>query len=200
MPVPDAGREPWLLIPPWLAGTWRAREQTILQAYSYSERRQTVTEPLKIAIDRVSRIGVQRDKDGGIWHYTGIPYIRSIETPSYVVTQHMDYIRLLSSSAETYVVQSSGIVTRVDKKSNEVFDVFREVTNTHYFQVSDGIIQVLFDVRDYDVAGAPKYSSWSGCYEWRIEPFRTINRDERGNLSQAFKDFLGRRRGLNSAQ
>lgn len=180
----------WVAIPSWLAGTWQAREQTIYQAYSYVENRQTVTRPIVVRINRVSRLGVQRDTSGQIWHYTGSPYLRVINTPSYIERQHIERIEVLEVLPGEYSVQSTAVVTHIDKKSNELVEVFKEVTTTRYKPLGTDFMEVSFDVLDFSAGGMPLRSSYSACIEWRIKPFRTVNSDERGNLSRLFKEFL----------
>jgi hypothetical protein len=183
----------WLPVPLWMSGTWRAKAQTILQAYSFIEQRATVTQPVQISINRITKIGTQSDDSGQIWHFTGAPYTRTIETPSYVEQQQVERIIPLGGGERKFVIKTDAVVTQVKKETGEVLEIFREITTTTYKPINDGLIEVSFEVIDLDLTGRAKRSSKSVCYDVRIKPFRPIKADERGNLELLFKDFIRRR-------
>lgn len=183
----------WIPVPSWLAGTWRARQQTVYSTWS-AQGGAAIAKPVIIAIERTSRIGEQRSSDGQIWHYTGAPYVRTIETPLYVERQHLQSIRVLKSSDEDFVMVSSAVVTQFDKQSSELRGVFGEVTTTHYELICDGLIVVTFEILDYDVAKQPVHASVSYCMEKRIKPFAVVNSDHRGNLRHLFRQFIDNER------
>lgn len=179
----------WIPIPDWLSGTWQARSQTVLYSYNCQQQRYVSDQPATIEINRVSTIGVQCDKSGQIWHYTGAPYFRIIDAPQYTERQQIEKMLFVGSSPTTLTLKCRAAVEHIDKLTNETLDSFKEETTTTYESLADGIIRVDFRVKDYDLSGQPRNFSESVCTEKRIKPFQCIDHDERGNLQERFEEF-----------
>lgn len=180
----------WILIPDWLAGTWRARSELILSSFDYEHGRSVIDSPVKLSISRVSVLGAQKDSRGGMWHYIGVPFTRSIKTDSFSEYQKVEQISLLESSSDKLTVSTMAMVTRIDKGGRETLEVFREETATTYTPLKDGLIQVTFSTKDFDLQGRPTFASIETCLEKRISGFHEIDQDENGNLRELFRQFL----------
>jgi hypothetical protein len=179
----------WMPVPNWLGGTWQASSEVVLYSYNYREQRNVVDEPMTLPINRISTIGAQRDSSGQIWHYTGAPYIRSIDTPNYIEHQQIDRLVLLNTSAHLVTTRCLATVTHVDRSTDETLDKFIEQTTTTYEPLSEGVLQVTFLVNDFDMHDRPRNSSKSVCTETRVKPFQPVDQDERGNLRYLFNQF-----------
>jgi hypothetical protein len=180
----------WIPIPEWLGGTWQALSETVLASYSYLRQQSTISGPVKIAIKRTSIVGAQRDRNGVLWHYVGTPYTRTIVAPDYVEYQKINRVSLLKSDVSELAISCDATVTRVDARTSEFIDKFRETTTTSYTPLAKDLIAVAFVTRDSDMDGTPIFFSRQACTEKRIKPFAIINSDERGDLGASFRAFL----------
>jgi hypothetical protein len=180
----------WIPVPSWLAGTWEASSEVVLYSFDYRQQVNVVGEPASVKIDRVSTVGVQRDPRGTIWHYTGVPYRRSVEAGGYIEYQDMQDLKLLRCSDDELKVQCRANVSRRNRDNGEVFDSFREDTITTYSQLQDGLIEVNFMITDFDAQNKPIHAARTVCTERRIKPFIEVNNDERGNLREKFDSFM----------
>ena len=180
----------WFPIPNWLAGTWEATSELILESYDYRQGRQTISEPVRIDATRTSTIGMQCDSLGRAWYCACTPYERTVETGSFVDHQIIERISVLSNSSKQLTVDSVATVERADKDTDDAQRVFREETITTYKPLNADTIQADFLINDFDMRGHPLVSSRALCYEMRIEPFKVVNQDERGDLRKKFQEFL----------
>jgi len=180
----------WFPVPDWLAGTWQATSEIVLDAYDHSQGTSELNGPVKLKVTRESVIGTQKDSLGRIWYYAGTPYTRALESDSFIDYQQMERIIPVESSLGKVVVRTLATVTRLDKQSQQLLNVFKVETTTTYTPLSVNLIQASFLINDFDMEGRPLYSSKAYCCETRIKPFRVVDQDERGNNRLKFEEFL----------
>lgn len=186
---PSTTTSDWLMIPDWLAGTWQAKSEIVLQAYDWTSRRMVVDKPLKVSIYRESSLGTQCDRNGRVWHYAATPYKRMIEAQKFCECQEVSSVTVVHSGPYELSLRTSAIVMRFDKHSGELSDLFREQTLTTYKRLDNNQILTMFRIDDYDMQGNPTFSSNAVCTEKRIKPFHTVDKDERGELKKKFLEF-----------
>ncbi len=191
-PVSHTSASPqWIPVPSWLAGTWWAKSEVVLYSYNYSTRQSVTTEPLTLTISRVSTIGMQKDGQGTIWHYTGLPYNRITQTDSYTEFHEIESTELQRSDALEVRVTMRARVTRTAKENSQLIDSFSELTTISYVPLpEDGLIQASFLIRDFDMQGRPMYLTRAVSIEKRIKPFAIVDLNERGNLRLKFNEFM----------
>lgn len=181
----------WMLVPQWLAGTWQANSEMVLQVYDYKQQTDILGEPVTLKIQRQSVIGMQADKFGRLWHCAGVPYIRSIEIGPYLERHEMVSVVPTECTDTKVVVTCVSFVTRIDRSSGDLLSVFKEHTVTTYSPIREGLIQVTFVINDYDMKNRPIFWSKKVCTEKRIKPFQIVNNDpDRGELKLSFRRFL----------
>ena len=77
----------WIPIPDWLAGTWKAASELIVEAYDYQQHLRSNDCPRRIKIKRFSVLGTKKDKNGQIWHNATTPYQKIIDVGRYTEYQ-----------------------------------------------------------------------------------------------------------------
>lgn len=181
----------WMVIPSWLAGTWQATSELVLQVFDYRQQSEVLGSPVKLSIQRTSVIGMQSDKFGRLWHCVGVPYTRTIDVGPYIERHEMVSVVPNECSESRVVVTCVSFVSRIDRRNGELVSVFKEHTVTTYAPIREGLIQVTFIINDYDMRSKPIFWSKKVCTEKRIKPFRVIDYDnERGELKLSFRRFL----------
>lgn len=180
----------WFPVPQWLAGTWEANEETILDAYDYKQGIQTVSEPMGIDTFRRSVIGTQRDSLGRVWYCACTPIERTMETEAFLDHQTIERISVVANSSNQLTVDSLATVVRTSKSIGQERKIFKEETIATYKPVSDGVTHASFLIKDFDLEGHPLVASRAICYERRVEPFSIIDKDQRGDLRAKFQEFL----------
>lgn len=180
----------WFPVPDWLAGTWQAGSQTVLEAYDHVQGTKTIDSPTQVETARRSTIGMQQDGLGRVWYCAATPYERTVETTAFVEHQLMEKISLLSSSPNEITVDCLATVTRSAREFGATNKTFKEETITTYRPVGDGLVQASFIINDFDMDGHPLISSRAIATTSRIEPFREIDADERGDLRLKFHQFM----------
>jgi hypothetical protein len=180
----------WFLVPNWLAGTWQASSETVLETYDYRQGNRTISEPIQVETNRRSTIGMQCDNLGRIWYCASTPYERTVESSAFVEHQSMERITLMASSTKQLTVDCVATVSRSGKEIGATPNVFKEETITTYRPLSNNAIEAIFIINDFDLQGHPLMSSRAVCDETLVKPFTVINEDERGNLKQKFKEYL----------
>jgi hypothetical protein len=183
-------RNYWFLVPNWLAGTWQARSELVVDAYDYRRGVHTIESPTQIDLDRKSVIGMQKDSFGRVWYYAGTPYVRKIETGGFVEYQQMERVSLVQSSQFEVTVNCLATVTRVDKGSGQIAQVYREETITTYSPLADSMLRARYVINDFDMQGRAISSSQAYSTQTRVKSFETVDQDERGDLRNRFQQFL----------
>ncbi len=169
----------WITVPAWLAGTWQADSQVILQSYNFMQRRHVIAQPYVIRISRQSVIGGKQDADGKFYHYVGKPYERRIDTDTYTEVQRIEKVILLPGGPPTVSVKCFALVKRIDKETQRLIDEFKEETVTTYLPLQDDLMVANFAVSDFDLAGNPTHRSFSMCLESRVQPLPPQEIEER---------------------
>jgi|GEM_PF-3379172 hypothetical protein len=187
------GNNYWIPVPAWLAGTWQTKFQTFLDSYDCTTGQQILTEPTSLKVARQRTIGAQQDATGQIWHYAATPYVRTSDTGSYIESQTIEQLTLLTSNPEQVRLCTVGKITRWSKSSRDNLGSFYERTVVTYTPMSEGVIKTDLNITDFDTDGKARLNSFSVCLERRVTPFAIINRDERGNLREKFLRFLSER-------
>jgi hypothetical protein len=180
----------WVLIPDWLAGVWQAESEIILESYDYQKACHTIASPVRIKINRISTIGMQRDKHGRIWHYAGTPYHRIIMTKMFKEIQEIEKVELVKVSPAEIEMKFRAKVIRLHLKTNELLGTFIEETETTYKTISDGLNYVTFVISDFNISGQPIYSSKAACIEKRKKVFKVINEKDDENLDLKFREYM----------
>lgn len=179
----------WIIVPDWLAGTWKTGEQTIIASFDYKTGNNMMGLPQKIPVKRISKVGEQLDKNGRIWH-AGAPYTKILDAGTFNEVHEIQKIAVLSNSPTLFEIWSSAKVTRVNKADNRVLSQFLEEANTEYTPLSDGRLLVDFQIQDRSTAGEPLFSSRAMCTQTKLSSFEIVNEDERGPLRLMFQNFL----------
>ncbi|MBX9666265.1 MAG: hypothetical protein K2X93_01550 [Candidatus Obscuribacterales bacterium] len=184
----------WIMIPDWLAGTWRANSEVVMEAYDLVHNQSLLTQPKTISIERTRTIGMQRDQRGRIWHFAGVPYTRVNNAGNIVESQKIESIVFQRITNSEVVVRSTATIVHFRKDTVDVSDMFREETVTTYTPVESGIIRVNFVIKDTRLEdNTPILYSEKMSLEKRIKPFTVVDYDsERGDLKMKFKQFCQR--------
>lgn len=180
----------WFPVPEWLAGTWEAKSELVVDAYDYRSHTHTIDSPTQIDLERQSVIGMQKDNVGRIWYYAGTPYVRRIETHDFDEYQQMERVSLVNGDSMEVTVNCLATVTRIAKSNNEIQQVYREETIATYYPLSADTLRARYVINDYDTQGRPISSSQAYCTQNRRKQFESVDCDERGDLRQEFQRFL----------
>ncbi len=184
----------WIMIPDWLAGTWRANSEVVMEAYDLVHNQSLLTQPKTISIERTRTIGMQRDRWGRIWHFAGVPYTRVNNAGNIVESQKIESIVFQRITNSEVVVRSTATIVHFRKDTGDASDTFREETVTTYTPVESGIIRVSFVIKDTRLEdNTPILYSEKMSLEKRIKPFTVVDYDsDRGDLKMKFKQFCQR--------
>ncbi len=179
----------WIVIPHWLAGEWQGDEETILYSFNHKTQSYLPGCPQVIKLNRVSKIGTQKDSTGVIWH-AGAPYTKLIDTPAYNEYHTIEDVVQLDSSESTAIMISLDHVSKYSKLDSQRLDEFKEATTTTYIRMNDDQILVKYDISDFGLDNSRRYTSQAYCIQHRVCPFRRLDFDSRGNLKLMFRRFL----------
>ncbi|MBX9723394.1 MAG: hypothetical protein K2X81_18460, partial [Candidatus Obscuribacterales bacterium] len=109
----------WIAIPQWLAGEWQASEETVLFSFNHNTKSYLPGCPQNIKLNRVSKIGTQKDSRGFIWH-AGAPYTKFIDTPSYTEYHTIEDVVQLDATDSTAIMISLDHVSKYSKIDNQL--------------------------------------------------------------------------------
>ena len=179
----------WIPVPEWLAGTWQAHEQVLLASMNLQTGESLPALPQKIQINRISKIGTQTDRKGGIWH-AGAPYQRTIYAGTFTEIQNIESISLIESLPNALIVKTTASVIRIANEDKAIIDKFKEETLTAYTPVRSDIVLSDLTIKDTEIDGRARFLTRAMRAEKRIEPYQISDCDERGNLRKMFSTYL----------
>jgi hypothetical protein len=130
----------WIEIPSWLAGTWceYMDPPTGTEAREKDKSAEIERQPEM----RLLTLGMKADSHGSIFHYAGVPWVRTTERSGLIEKQTVDSFKPIKSLPEGLSMISTAKVTISDAKTGAVKEKFKQEVMSTYLPVSDGKIRI----------------------------------------------------------
>lgn len=180
LPAEDT-EDGWYKIPYWRAGKFH-REKQINHSLSGDT---TVT-------SRVDHVyGMQRDKNGGIWHHTSWPHVTRVETDKYDEYKIINRYEPVEGAPNEFAFKVSTTDIDVNKVTGKIERVSKQEEIHRYTPGPDGTAQGEVEWKGYSASGEPNTTNeQSSVEEVQVEPFRIVNFWRKKDLKASFRKFL----------
>lgn len=180
--LPEEGVEDgWYLIPAWRAGKFHRESQTDHTLFGD----QTI-------VSRVDHVyGMQRDKNGGIWHHYSWPKITRVELDGYDEYKIVHRYEPVKITPTEFAVKVNSTDIDVDVNTGKIKRVTKQEEFDQYFPLSEGTVRGESKWQGFSMNGGPNTTvERSSLEEVQTEPFRVINTWKGKDLRESFRKFL----------
>ena len=180
----------WVKLPAWMGGTWHVSEETAVLRRNFKTD-ETKTEPHQFKASRTFVYGMQQDKDGGIWHYVGIPYSSKTRLSEFD-EHHVVTSKTFDCSDPSRVsIRSVAAVVRVSHNDRTIIDSFQQESVTTYTPTDlPGELFLAASTKTFDATGTPTLQGDNTASVHRVKPFAPVHTLNGKQLTQLFRDYL----------
>jgi len=179
----------WVQLPAWIAGTWIVREETAVLRQDFKNG-QIDRHPTRFATSQEFSYGCQRDRQGGIWHYIGVPYTSKTRMADYEEIHEVKEKKFLVATADLVQFRSVVTVVRVGNDSGRVADSFQQESITTYKPYEDGLIELSASTKTFDAGGRAVFQQDNQAKIRRARRFSPQDHKEGKDLKELFIQYL----------
>jgi hypothetical protein len=159
-PITSADSKFWWHVPDWLVGTWRnigtVHEVSFRNLQASEEYQAGTSHP--IAYQELEVIGLQSDRNGGVWTCVPTPYMSKDRIGTTLNVNLIDYVEPMSVKDDEVVLRLVATTLMVDLQTERIISVTQRESMQTYRPVQGGKILILASQRFFDDNGQPKYS------------------------------------------
>ncbi|MBX9771876.1 MAG: hypothetical protein K2X29_10920 [Candidatus Obscuribacterales bacterium] len=179
----------WYKVPAWSVGTWRVETLTNYYRRDFKTGVVDTTQTVVPFKSDKQTFGMQKDSQGGIWHYDAAPYVVDVDIAYGTQVQQIEEEEMvkLSNSEITDRLRSTTLVV---SKTNLILDLYQAESIQSYSPYGKDLIRCLASVKRFDDKGQAKELVQNVCAMRRIQGFTPINMFNGIDLKASFKAYL----------
>lgn len=178
----------WYRIPEWLAGKWKRDRECIVSSYDHITNQRTRMDK-SILSEQMADWGVQRDKEGGIWHCNlsnrGMSNRGSFRSIALVRRQMP-----IKEDRASIVFKEQFVVLNVMKGTNAIMDSYIVESITKYKPIKRGLLETMMSVQVYLADGTPKKQQENMSFDKLVTPYTSVNSYKGIDVKSDFDLFL----------
>lgn len=185
----------WVQVPSWMAGTWLIREETAVYRKDFSTGRSTKN-PHRFKAHHKFIYGMQKDSQGGIWHYIGVPYKSETRLASLNEIHLVKEKRFEPYSEKKVSFRSVVNVIRVKRTKDEREPIIKDsyvqesITSYEPLSASTDEIKLQASTRSFDQDGKPLIQADNEARVRRLAEFTPVDRYRERDMRFLFRQFL----------
>ncbi len=180
----------WIKLPSWMCGTWSVDYETAVLRRNFKTD-ETLTDPHRFKARRTFVYGMQQDKEGGIWHYVGMPYSSRTKLSEFDEHHLVTSKTFDCSDPSRVLVRSLAKVIRVQHIDNVILDTFQQESVTSYMPASNGSDLFLSaSTKTFDANGVPVLQGDNTADVKKTKSFTPVEVQKGKNIAQLFRDYL----------
>lgn len=180
--LPSEGTEEgWYQIPAWRAGKFHRETQTDHTLFGDVE-----------IVSKVDHVyGMQRDRNGGIWHHEIWPRVTKVALEGYTEYKIVHRYEPIKITRDEFCIRANSTDIDVDDKTGKIIRVTKQEEFDRYVPAGDGVSKCLSRWQGFSMNGGPNTQlERTTLEEVRVDPFRTINTWHGKDLRASFTKFL----------
>ena len=181
----------WVKIPKWMAGTWLIRNEVNVYRKNFKTG-ESSSRPHKFKATQKFIYGMQMDKQGGIWHYVGVPY-KSVtkrgSSDEIHLVREKNYAPYNEYDLE---FRSYFQVLLVSRSSKKIKDSYQQESITTYRPYMDGTgdIELEGSSKSFDEDGNPLVRSDNEARVKSMAKFKEVRTYKGKDMRKSFREFL----------
>ena len=181
----------WVKIPKWMAGTWTIKSEVAVYRKNFKTGHST-SQPHKFKAHQKFQYGMQTDRNGGIWHYVGVPYKSETRLSRFDEIHVVSEKRFDSYSESRVSFRSVVNVIRTKRSSNEIHESYQQESITTYTPLNEGVgdIKLSASTKSFDQEGNPLIQADNEARVYKKEDFKEVRTYKNKDMRKLFKEFL----------
>lgn len=179
----------WVKIPAWLAGTWLVDSETTVSRQDCVTGQTSYASTYFKAKSRFT-YGYQRDREGGIWHYLGVPYCSATDFPGFTEYHQVSSKEFVENTPQKVSIKTQFAVVRVSKSTRQVIETLQQESITTYTFYNVDQLEMASSTKVFDAQGTARNVACNQAVVSRAEPFMQIDHDGGKDFHELFRQFL----------
>lgn len=177
----------WVKLPAWMCGTWRIDRETTVHRKDFKTN-EVNNKPMPFQARQVFAYGMQKDREGNVWHYIGVPYNSSSKLTLFAEHHLVSEKRFDRSDAQMVRFRSVMKVVRVS--FSNISKSYQQESITSYTPKTDNLIDLSASSKIFDDDGQPKSQADNVAEVRRLKPFVEIKEYKGQDMRKLFREFL----------
>jgi hypothetical protein len=179
----------WIKLPNWMCGTWRVGKETAVFRKDFKSNKVN-KEPFEYFARHDFQYGMQRDREGGIWHYIGTPY-HSKTTLSQFTEFHLVKTKEFTKADEEGVSFTTVMTVIRSNSSSQILESFQQESITAYNPTEEpGAIEMTASTKSFDANGKPNRQSDNVAKIKQATPFIEVDSYQGKDMKALFRQYL----------
>lgn len=178
------GKNEWLQIPAWLAGTWCSSDTIEVRPDKTASNGKNVGVDLRLIA--FYKIGTAKDIQGRIWQYVSPPP-ENVAIGGLVEERTLQHCEIVKVGQNVVEMRTVFRVQENDAQTGECCGEIIERSNVTHKYLSPNHMWTAVVLSDYDLKGHLIDSFSKSSFEIRVKPFQVA---KLGELQQLFDEFI----------
>lgn len=181
----------WVKIPDWMAGSWTIKEETAVFRRNFKTGHSSKI-PHRFKARQKFVYGMQKDRQGGIWHYAGVPY-KSLAKLSREDEIHLVKDKQYEPFNQSFVRFRSLVnVIRVKRSSQKISKSYQQESITTYTPIEGRSkrINLSASTKSFDENGNPLIRADNEALVRRSKEFEPLDSYKGKDMKALFIEFL----------
>jgi hypothetical protein len=184
----DQPSNEWIKMPQWMCGTWQLNRETAVLMRDF--KKNTVnTKPYSYNARHDFQYGMQRDREGGIWHFIGTPY-HSKTSMTEFDEYHLVKSKVFNRADEQAVAFTTVMTVVRTVAGNQIQESYQSESITSYSPADEGFVNLSASTKSFDASGYALRQTDNIAKIRRIKPFLEVKTYHGQNMRERFREFL----------
>lgn len=179
----------WVKLPAWMCGTWSIDKETTVHRKDFNSN-EVDNRPMSFQARQVFHYGMQKDKEGNVWHYIGVPYNSSSKLTLFAEHHLVSEKKFDRSDAQ--MVQFRSVMKVIRVSFSNISESYQQESITSYTPIegTDKAINLKASTKIFDDAGRPWSQADNVAEVRRVKPFAEIHEYKKRDMRKLFREFL----------
>lgn len=179
----------WIKLPNWMCGNWRVGKETAVFRQDFKTNK-IDKQPFTYFARHDFQYGMQKDREGGIWHYVGTPY-HSKTTLSQFTEFHLVKSKEFTKADEQGVSFTTVMTVIRSNSSGQILESFQQESITTYTPTPEpGAIEMTASTKSFDANGKPNRQSDNVAKIKQATPFIEVDSYQGKDMKALFREYL----------
>lgn len=179
----------WIKLPNWMCGNWKIGKETAVFRKDFKTNK-VDNQPYTYFARHDFQYGMQKDREGGIWHYIGTPY-HSKTALSQFTEYHLVKSKEFTKADEQGVSFTTVMTVIRSNSSSQILESFQQESITTYTPTAEsGSIEMTASTKSFDANGKANRQSDNIAKIKQSTPFVEVDVYQGKDMKALFRQYL----------
>lgn len=179
----------WIKLPAWMSGTWRIDKETTVYRKDFRKNQEN-TKPMPFQARQTFQYGMQKDKEGNVWHYIGVPYNSSSKLTLFA--EHHLVSEKKFDRLDERMVRFRSMMKVVRVSFSKISESYQQESITSYEPIegTDKVINLRASTKTFDDDGRPKLQADNVAQVKRVKTFTEVTDYKGRDMRKLLREYL----------